>query len=134
MADLGYFAFPAVDDGEGDPTAIMGGSDGMSVGAWAPEEAVDFLNFVSEKKWQEKYADAFSTIPANKEAQGVVANNALKEVLSVYNDASSVSMWLDTVFGQNIGNALNEGVVNMMAGKGSSSDIVKGVESAAAKG
>ena len=59
---------------------------------------------------------------------------ALKQVLTVYNDASSVSMWLDTVFGQNIGNALNEGVVNMMAGQGSAQDIVKGVETAAAKG
>ena len=49
MADLGYFAFPTMDGGEGDPTAIMGGSDGMAVGEWAPEEAVDFLNFVSEK-------------------------------------------------------------------------------------
>ena len=134
MADLGYFAFPTMDGGEGDPTAIMGGSDGMAVGEWAPEEAVDFLNFVSEKEWQEKYAEAFSTIPANKEAQDVVTNEALKQVLTVYNDASSVSMWLDTVFGQNIGNALNEGVVNMMAGQGSAQDIVKGVETAAAKG
>ena len=124
MADLGYFAFPTMDGGEGDPTAIMGGSDGMAVGEWAPEEAVDFLNFVSEKEWQEKYAEAFSTIPANKEAQDVVTNEALKQVLTVYNDASSVSMWLDTVFGQNIGNALNEGVVNMMAGQGSAQDIV----------
>ena len=58
----------------------------------------------------------------------MVTNEALKQVLTVYNDASSVSMWLDTVFGQNIGNALNEGVVNMMAGQGSAQDIVKGVE------
>ncbi len=92
MADLGYFAFPTMDGGEGDPTAIMGGSDGMAVGEWAPEEAVDFLNFVSEKEWQEKYAEAFSTIPANKEAQDVVTNEALKQELTVYDDASSVSM------------------------------------------
>lgn len=134
MADLGYFAFPTVEGGQGDPSAIMGGSDGMTVGAWAPEEAVDFLNFISEKEWQEKFAKAFATIPASKEAQDAVTSDALKQVLSVYDNASSVSMWLDTVFGQNIGNALNEGVVNMMAGKGSAEDIVKGVEKAAAKG
>ena len=28
MADLGYFAFPTVEGGQGDPSAIMGGSDG----------------------------------------------------------------------------------------------------------
>ncbi|MBM6699979.1 extracellular solute-binding protein [Bifidobacterium pullorum subsp. saeculare] len=134
MADLGYFAFPTVDGGEGDPTAVMGGMNAMAVGAWAPEEAVDFLNFISEKDYQEKYAKAFSTIPASKDAQEVVENPALKESLAVYGKAKSMSLWLDTLFGQNVGNALNEGVVNMMAGKGSAEDIIKGVESAAAKG
>lgn len=134
MADLGFFAFPTMPNGEGDPTAVLAGADGMSVGAWAPDAAVDFLNFISTKEWQEKYADAFVTIPAAKNAQGAVKNDALKQVLKVYDEASSVSLWLDTVFGQNIGNALNEGVVNMMAGKGNAQDIVKGVESAASKG
>lgn len=134
LPDLGFFAFPTVEGGEGDPTAVMGGVDAMAVGSWAPKEAVDFLNFISEKEQQERYATAFSTIPASKEAQSIVSNEALKQELAVYNEASSVSLWLDTVFGQNIGNALNEGVVNMMAGKGSAEDIIKGVESAAAKG
>ena len=77
MADLRSvcFAFPTMDGGSSfavcDPAPIMGGSDGMAVGEWAPEEAVDFLNFVSEKEWQEKYAEAFSTIPANKESPGM---------------------------------------------------------------
>lgn len=134
MADLGYFTFPEMEGGEGDPTAMLAGADGMSIGAWAPQEAVDFLNFISEKEWQEKYATAFVTIPAAKNAQSAVTNDALKQVLKAYNQASSVSLWLDTVFGQNVGNALNEGVVNMMAGKGNAEDIVKGVEAAANKG
>lgn len=134
MADLGFFTFPEMPGEEGDPTAMLAGADGMSVGSWAPDAAVDFLNFISEKEWQEKYADAFVTIPAATNAQGAVKNEALKQVLAVYDKASSVSLWLDTVFGQNIGNALNEGVVNMMAGKGNAEDIVKGVEAAANKG
>lgn len=134
LADLGYFAFPTIDGGEGDSTAIMGGVDSMAVGEWAPDEAVDFLNFVSEKEWQEKYAEAFATIPASKEAQGAVTDPALQQCLEAYNNASSVSIWLDTMLGQNIGNALNEGVVNMLAGEGSAEDIVKGIDAAAAKG
>jgi len=134
MADLGYFTFPTMPDGQGDPTALLAGVDGMTVGAWAPQEAVDFLNFISSKEWQEKYATAFVTIPAAKNAQGVVENPALKDLLGAYDKASSVTMWLDTVFGQNIGNALNEGVTNMMAGKGNAEDIVKNAENAASKG
>ncbi|KFI59300.1 ABC transporter substrate-binding protein [Bifidobacterium cuniculi] len=134
MADLGYFTFPEMEGGEGSPTAILAGADAMSIGAWAPQEAVDFLNFISQQEWQEKYAEAFVTIPAAKNAQSAVTNEALKQVLGAYDQASSVSLWLDTVFGQNVGNALNEGVVNMMAGKGNAEDIVKGIEAAAAKG
>ncbi|MEE1296567.1 MAG: extracellular solute-binding protein [Bifidobacterium sp.] len=134
MADLGFFSFPEMPGGEGDPTAILAGADGMSVGAWAPDAAVDFLNFISTKEWQEKYAEAFVTIPAAKNAQSAVTNDALKQVLKVYNDASSVSLWLDTELGQNIGNALNEGVVNMLAGKGNAQGIVKAMEDAAVKG
>lgn len=134
LADLGFFPFPAVENGKGDATAVMGGVDALAVGQWAPEEAVEFLNFVSEKDWQEKYAKAFSTIPASKEAQDAVTSSALKGALEAYNNASYVTIWLDTVFGQNVGNALNEGVVNMMAGKGTPQDVVKTIEDAAAKG
>ncbi|WP_018143522.1 ABC transporter substrate-binding protein [Alloscardovia criceti] len=134
LADLGYFAFPTIDGGEGDPTAIMGGADAMSVSSSAPEQAVDFLNFIAQKEYQEKYASAFSTIPASEEAQEAVTNSALLEVLPVYKKASTVSLWLDTVLGQNIGNALNEGVVNLLADKGTAQDIIKNVEDAAKKG
>ena len=43
-------------------------------------------------------------------------------------------VWLDTMFGQNIGNALNAGVVDMLAGNGTPQGIVEAVNDAAAKG
>jgi hypothetical protein len=58
----------------------------------------------------------------------------LKDVLASYDKAAYVALWLDTQYGQNVGNALNGGVVNMFAGKGSPADIVEAVKSAAAKG
>lgn len=133
MKDLGYFPFPTMPGQRGSKTAVMAGSDGMTVGAWAPKEAVDFLNFISTKSWQEKYATAFATIPANVTASSVVTNPALKEAMNTYSHASSVSLWLDTLFGQNVGNALNAGVVNMMVGKGTPQSIISSVESAAKK-
>lgn len=133
MKDLSYFAFPSIKGEKGNKTAVMAGADAMAVGSWAPKEAVDFLNFISTKEWQEKYATAFSTIPANTAAISVVTNPALKDALKAYTNASSVSLWLDTVFGQNVGNALNAGVVNMMVGKGTPQSIISSVESAAKK-
>lgn len=133
LADLRWFPFPAVEGGEGAPGAMMGGVDGYSCWVNAPKECVDFLNFIIEKDNQEAYADAFVTLPASKEAQGVVTDPALQEVLKAYNEAPYVSVWLDTLYGQNIGNALNVAVVDMFAGQGSAQDIVDAVNAAAAK-
>jgi multiple sugar transport system substrate-binding protein/raffinose/stachyose/melibiose transport system substrate-binding protein len=132
LADLLWFPFPAV-DGDGAPGAMMGGVDGYSCWVNAPKECVDFLNFVVEKQNQEAYAEAFVTLPASQEAQGVVTDPALKEVLAAYNEAPYVSVWLDTLYGQNIGNALNVAVVDMFAGQGDAQAIVDAVNDAAAK-
>lgn len=134
LPDLGWFAFPAVSGGAGDPSALMGGSDGFACAKNAPAACVQFLNFIASKANQEGYAKAFQTLPASRDAQSGVTDPALKDVLTAYNKASYVMLWLDTMYGQNVGNALNGGVVNMLAGKGSPADIVTAVKTAAAKG
>ncbi len=134
LADLGWFPFPAVDGGDGGAGAMMGGVDGYSCYVDAPKECAEFLEFASQKAQQEAYADAFVTLPANKDAQGVVTDPALQEVLASYNDAPYVSVWLDTLLGQNVGNALNVGVVDLLAGKGDAQGIVDAVEDAIKKG
>lgn len=133
LADLGWFPFPAVDGGDGDPTAMMGGVDGFSCHVDAPDACADFLNFFMSQENQEGYANAFHTLPASQEAQGVVEEGALQDVLAAYNDAAYVSVWLDTLYGQNVGNALNTSVVEMLAGQGDPQSIVDGVSAAAAK-
>ena len=134
LADLGWFPFPAVDGGKGDPAAMMGGVDGYSCSAKAPAEACGkFLNFFMSKENQKAYATAFVTLPANQEAQGVITDPALKDVLASYNKAPYVTVWLDTLLGQNVGNALNAGVVEMLAGSGSPEGVIKSVTDALGK-
>ncbi|TFB67530.1 extracellular solute-binding protein [Cryobacterium sp. Hz9] len=135
LPDLGWFPFPEVTGGDGTPGAMMGGVDGFTCSAQAPkQECTDFLNFFMQKQQQEGYANAFHTLPANTDAQSVVADPALQSILKAYNDAPYVTVWLDTLFGQNVGTALNTGVVDMLAGKGGAADLVSGVNAAAAKG
>ena len=133
LADLGWFPCPGGEGGAGDATAMMGGVDGFTCYVDAPAACADFLNFIAEKENQEGYAEAFVTLPASKDAQSVVTDPALQDVLAAYNDAAYVSVWLDTLFGQNVGNALNTSVVEMLAGSGSPDKIVDAVNAAAAK-
>jgi raffinose/stachyose/melibiose transport system substrate-binding protein len=134
LPDLGYFPFPAVPGGQGDPAAIMGGTDGFSCSAQAPKECTVFLNYLLTKDVQEAYYKAFNALPVSKEAQGAVTEDYLKAVLDAYNKAPYVSQWLDTIYGQNVGNALNVGVVNLLAGKGDVAGIIQAVNDAAKKG
>ncbi|NEC63037.1 extracellular solute-binding protein [Streptomyces sp. SID9727] len=134
LPDLGWFPFPSVPGGKGDPTAIMGGAGGYSLAKNAPKAASDFLRFVVTKEQQEAYGKAFDTIPVNKAAQGVVTETYNISALQAFNKAAYSMQFLDTVYGQNVGNAMNIAVVNLMAGKGTADDIVKDVKAAAEKG
>src|SRR5690606_39339108 len=100
----------------------------------SPETCEQFLNFISSKEWQEKYAEAFQTVPASQEALGAVTDPSLVPLMEAYSNAPYVALWLDTALGQNVGNALNVGVVDMLAGKGDPEKLVAQVNDAAARG
>jgi raffinose/stachyose/melibiose transport system substrate-binding protein len=134
LPDLGWFPFPSVSGGQGDPSAIMGGSDGYSVSKNAPAAAFGFLEFLVTTPQQEAYAKAFDAIPVNPAAQSVVTEPYNISSMQAVNKASYSMMYLDTEFGANVGNALNTAVVNLMAGQGSPAGIVAAANSAAAKG
>lgn len=134
LPDLGWFPFPAVDGGDGDPTAMMGGVDGYSCSVDSPSACEEFLNFISGKEWQEKYAEAYQTIPASSEALGAVTDPSLQPLMEAYGEAAYVTLWLDTALGQNVGNALNTGVVDMLAGQGDAQSLVDGVVTASERG
>jgi raffinose/stachyose/melibiose transport system substrate-binding protein len=135
LADLAWFPFPTVSGGQGDPAAIMGGVDGYSCSATAPKkECAEFLNFLVTTPQQEAYYKAFNSPPVNLDAQKVVTEPYLQQLLAAYNKAPYVSQYLDTLYGQNVGNALNVAIVNLLAGKGTVADIITSVNQAAAKG
>ncbi len=134
LPDLAWFPFPEVSGGQGEPGSMMGGVDGYSCSAKAPKECADFLNFIASADQQEAYYAAFSAPPVNKTAQAAVKEPYLQEVLAAYNKAPFVSQWLDTVLGQNVGNALNVAVVDLLAGKSTPQQMIQSVTDAAKKG
>jgi raffinose/stachyose/melibiose transport system substrate-binding protein len=133
LPDLAWFPFPEIEGGDGDAGAIMGGVDGYSCSASAPPECADFLNYLATSDVQENYYAAFNAPPVNTVAQEAVTEPYLQQILEAYNAAPYVSQWLDTVYGLNVGNALNVGVVDLLAGKSTPEELVEAVNAAAAK-
>ena len=97
----------------------MGGVDGYSCSAEGPEGVRRLPQLHRDHgRSRRRYYKAFNSPPVNTEAQAVVTEPYLKAVLAAYNKAPYVSQWLDTLYGQNVGNALNVAVVDLLAGKG----------------
>jgi len=133
-SDLGLFMFPSVSGGEGDPSAMMAGLDGYSCKEGAPQACVDFLNFLAEQTQQEGYATAYGSLPASKDATSAVTESSLKTLLTAYQKAAYVVLWFDTSLGQDVGNAVNNAVVTLLAGQVDAAGALQLMQAAVAAG
>lgn len=130
--DLDWFPMPATATGAGDPTAALGGGDGFSCYVDAPPECADFLSYIVSDEVQSGFATAVGGMPVAPAAAASIDSPVLSKLSSVAADAGYVQLWLDTAFGPNVGGAMNDGIVSMFAGQGSSQDIVDAMTAAAA--
>ncbi len=129
---LGWFPVPGIEDAAGDPTAALGGGDGFGCSAEAPPECADLLAYIMSEDVQARFAASGSGIPTVTAAQSALEDENLKMVAEGLAEASFVQLWLDTAFGTTVGNAMNEGIVNLFAGTGSPEEIVQRMQDAAA--
>jgi raffinose/stachyose/melibiose transport system substrate-binding protein len=129
---LGWFPFPGIPDAAGDPTAALGGGDGFACSAEAPPECTELLAYIMSEDVQARFAASGSGIPTVAAATESLEDENLKSVAEGLAAASFVQLWLDTAFGTTVGNAMNEGIVNLVGGAGSPEDIVTKMQDAAA--
>jgi raffinose/stachyose/melibiose transport system substrate-binding protein len=128
---LGWFAFPTVAGGNGDPKAALGGGDGFSCSYKAPPQCVDFLKYIASPAVQKGFAETGAGLPVTLGGEVGVTDPNMKALLASRNGASYVQLWLDVAYGNNIGGALNDGVSNLFAGHGSGKEIVAAMTTAA---
>jgi raffinose/stachyose/melibiose transport system substrate-binding protein len=127
----GWFPFPAVEDGQGDPTDALGGGDAWAVSEKAPDEAVDFVKYLLSDEVQKGFAENDMGLPTNPAANGSVKDPALAGVLKARDDAPFVQLYFDTAFGASIGGAMNDEIALLFAGDASPQDVVDATQQAA---
>ena len=135
LADLDWFPFPEVSGGKG----RAGRDDGrrrrlLLLREVSLRPARSSSTSSRPRSGSRSTAMAFQTIPANQDAKGAVDNASLKPLMAAYGTAPYVALWLDTALGQNVGNALNTGVVEMLAGQGDPKTLIQKINDAAARG
>jgi raffinose/stachyose/melibiose transport system substrate-binding protein len=130
ISKLGWFPFPSVPGGAGDPSAVLGGGDGFSCTTGAPEPAcANFLKYVDSAPVQEKLvAKANVGLPANSAASGALTNAALKNVEQAAKQAAYNQTYFDIALPTNTGLALDQAIANFFAGKATSQAVVNSVK------
>ncbi|GEK22773.1 ABC transporter substrate-binding protein [Cellulomonas xylanilytica] len=129
--NTGWFPFPAVDGGEGDPEAALGGGDAWAVSQEAPDAAVDFAVYLLSDEVQKGFAELDMGLPTNSTASQYVSDPALAELLKVRDAAPYVQLYFDTAFGASVGGAMNDEIALAFAGQATPQDIVDATQAAA---
>ena len=133
-SDLGWFPFPAVPGGAGDPSVALGGGDGFSCTTGATSACADFLKYIDSTPIQEKIAAAGGGLPANGAASTALTDPTLKQVLQYDQKAAYVQMYFDTAFPTAAGQALDAAVADFFAGQGTAQSIVQSITGASSAG
>ncbi|MFS0703812.1 ABC transporter substrate-binding protein [Cellulomonas sp. 179-A 9B4 NHS] len=130
--NTGWFPFPAVEGGEGDQAAQLGGGDAWACSQDAPDVCVDFIEYLLSDEVQKGFAEYDMGLPTNRSASAFVQDPALAGLLAVRNEAPYIQLYLDTELGENIGGAMNDAIATVFAEQGSAQDVVDAMTSAAA--
>jgi len=132
--DLGWFQFPQVEGGAGQQGELFGGGDGFAIGKDAPPEAVDFVKFLVSPEIANKAGATGTLLPVAKGSESSVTDPNMKAVLDARAGASFVQLYLDQAYAPAVGQAINDAVQTLFAGKASPQEVSKKIADAAKSG
>ncbi len=130
--DIGWFSFPAVEGGVGDPAAQLGGGDAWACAQNAPDICVDFIEFLLSREVQRTFAELDMGLPTIPTAAAFVAAPELAQLLAYRSEAPYVQLYFDTAFAESIGGAMNGAIVEVFNSTGTAQGIVDAITTAAA--
>jgi raffinose/stachyose/melibiose transport system substrate-binding protein len=113
---LGWFPFPAVEGGAGDPADALGGGNGWVVGKDAPPEAIDFLKYISSAESQIEQAKIGLSVPVVKGAESGLSDPNLIAVQKGAAAAKYFQLYYDQALDPGTGSVVNDSVQGIMAG------------------
>jgi raffinose/stachyose/melibiose transport system substrate-binding protein len=128
--NLGWFPFPAVEGGAGNPNDVLGGGDGFAVGARAEPEAVAFLRYITSPDVQRRAA-AIWVLPTVAEAEDAVTDPILQTILKARNEAPYFQLYYDQFLPPAVGQVVNDSVEMLFAGVATPAEVAAAIEAAA---
>jgi raffinose/stachyose/melibiose transport system substrate-binding protein len=129
--DLGWFPFPVIEGGAGDPADALGGGNGFVVGVNAPPEAVDFLKFLSSVDAQTRQAEIGMSVPVVKGAEAGLTDPLLQIVQQNAASAPYFQLYYDQYMPPAVGSVINDSVQGLFAGAMTPEEVAQAIEDSA---
>jgi len=130
---LGWFPFPVVEGGAGNPNDVLGGGDGWAVGKNAPDEAVDFLKFLTSAETERALVDSpLAIVPTVAAAEDALTDPILLKILKARNEAPYFQLYYDQFLPPAVATAVLDATEGLFAGTLSPQEAAQMIEDAAA--
>jgi len=127
---LGWFAFPTVQGGKGDPSDTLGGLNGWLVTKGSPKEAAGFLKFFSEAQNQRVAAERGFYIPVVKGTQDAIKNPILRQLAENVANSKYHQIFYDQMLGPSVGAVVNDISADLAAGRIKPAEAAQAVQDA----
>jgi raffinose/stachyose/melibiose transport system substrate-binding protein len=128
---LGWFPFPAVEGGKGDPGDAVGGGNGFAVGKNASPEAVDFLKYLTRAESQQACVAAGFCIPVVKGGEKGMTDPLMIELQQNFANAKYFQLYYDQALPPAMGSVINDSVQGLFAGKLTPEQLAQAIEDSA---
>jgi raffinose/stachyose/melibiose transport system substrate-binding protein len=131
--NLGWFPFPTVEGGAGDPSDAMGGGDGFAIGKNAPPEAIEFIRFLTSVENQTAMAKAGLAVPPTvKGAEAGLEDPLMKDLQQHAANAKYFQLYYDQYLPPAIAQTVLDATQGLFAGTTTPEDAAKMIEENAA--
>ncbi len=135
LENIGFFPFPVVEGGAGNPTDAFGGGDGWAFGINAPDEAVDFVKWTLSAENQLAGIDPTveGIVPVVKGTEDAFANDPVMQTIVESRDSAPYfQLYYDQFLPPAVGSAVNDAVETIFAGTASPEEAAQAIEDVAA--
>jgi raffinose/stachyose/melibiose transport system substrate-binding protein len=132
--NLGWFDFPTVAGGKGDPSDTLGGINGWLVTKGAPKEAVAFVKAFVSLEVQKRLAAGNFLIPVYKGADEGLANPLIRNVAQNLAKSKYHQNFYDQSLGPSVGRVVNDVTAEIAGGSMTPEAAAKAIQEAYKQG
>lgn len=131
--NLGWFPFPMVEGGVGDPGDAVGGGNGFAIGKNASPEAIDFVKFLTTAEAQQALVAINVAIPVVKGGEVGMTDPLMITLQQSLANAKYFQLYYDQALPPAMGSVINDSVQGVFAGTLTPEQAAQAIEDSAAQ-